>query len=149
MKTEILKYPNKNLNKISKKVSDEEGLKIAKKLLKYVGNNNGLSAIQLGITATVFVFNTNKINPIPKFQIVINPKIISHGREKCVCIEGCLSCPESELVKRWKKVVVRYYDGVKSVREDLTGSSAQIFQHEFDHLQGILICDKNNKNVVK
>lgn len=148
MKTEILKYPNKKLNKISKKVSVEEGLKIGKKLLKYVGNNNGLSAIQIGIPATVFIFNTNKINPISKFQIVINPKIISHGREKCVCTESCLSCPESKSVKRWKKIVVRYHDGEKSVRQELTGVSAQIFQHEFDHLQGILISDENNKNVL-
>ena len=58
-------------------------------------------------------------------------------------IEGCLSFPLISLrIKRFDKIKVRYYnqDG-KAIRKTLTGFMSKLFQHELDHLKGILMIE--------
>ena len=112
----------------------------------------GMAAIQLGIKKRYFVivYEVTKEDDIEqKFDtyIVVNPKIISHS-EELICAdqgEGCLSVNrETEgYVKRYARVKVEGYDinGKKQViraREELSIA----FQHEIDHLNGILFVDK-------
>ena len=59
--------------------------------------------------------------------------------------EGCLSVPGKKgAVPRYSKVVVSYKDPLtlKTVRETVEGFTAVIFQHETDHLEGVLYTDK-------
>lgn len=112
----------------------------------------GMAAIQLGIKKRYFVVVyevTKEDDEEQKFEtyILVNPKIISHSEELIAADvgEGCLSVNrETEgYVKRYARVKVEAYDleGNKIVvraREEL----AIAFQHELDHLDGILFTDK-------
>ena len=121
--------------------------------LKYtmaVESGVGIAAPQVGIARNIFLF-TRIDKPTKDVQVAINPKIVNHS-EETVCFEGdgCLSIPgQSGTSKRYKWIDVEYYtengelikerlhSGART--EDFTGV---IFQHEFDHLQGILYIDK-------
>jgi len=75
---------------------------------------------------------------------LINPKIIKKSREKSVLEEGCLSFPNIFLtIKRAKRVEVRALniEGKEIVLKG-EGIMAHIFQHEIDHLDGILFFDR-------
>src|SRR3989338_7851246 len=74
----------------------------------------------------------------------INPVLIKLSREKEVLDEGCLSVrPLYGKIKRSKKATIRAYDERGSFFErGASGLLAQIFQHEADHLEGILFIDK-------
>jgi peptide deformylase len=86
----------------------------------------------------------------PGIEIVeeayFNPEIIWHSSGKTTFKEGCLSIPEIyEDVLRPERIRVIYSntDGA-SIEEELEGIKARIFQHEYDHLRGILFIDKIN-----
>jgi peptide deformylase len=103
-----------------------------------------LAAPQIGYSKRVFVvsphiFDTGIIVPL----IYINPVIIKRSRDKKVMEEGCLSCRWLYgKTKRSSRVTVRAFDekGNEFVQEG-KGLLAQIFQHEIDHLDGILFID--------
>jgi peptide deformylase len=97
----------------------------------------GLAAPQVGINEQIFVVDTGK-----EIFAAINPKIIkSAGSE--VMEEGCLSIPRVLVdVKRAKTLWVEFVDQEnRHIRAQLTGLTAKVFQHEYDHLQGKLILD--------
>lgn len=117
----------------------------------------GMAAIQLGIKKRYFVvvYETTKEDDLEQtFEnyIIVNPKIISHSEEMIAADvgEGCLSVNrETEgYVKRYARIKIEGYDidGNKIViraREEL----AIAFQHELDHLDGILFIDKLTDDV--
>ena len=112
----------------------------------------GMAAIQLGIKKRYFVVVhevTEEDDLEQKFDtyIIVNPKVISHSEEMIAADvgEGCLSVNRETdgYVKRYARIKVEGYDleGNKIViraREEL----AIAFQHELDHLDGILFTDK-------
>ena len=79
-----------------------------------------------------------------KRTVLINPKITSFSREKILFEEGCLSLPgEFFLVERSERITVRYEDEEgREVKRRASGLFAIVVQHEVDHLDGILICDR-------
>ena len=100
----------------------------------------GLAAPQVGINEQIFVVDTGK-----QAFVAINPKILkSVGTETME--EGCLSIPRVLVdVKRAKTVWVEFTDQEnRLIRAELSGLTAKVFQHEFDHLQGKLILDYLN-----
>ncbi len=77
-------------------------------------------------------------------QVYINPKIVKTSRKKVLMEEGCLSVRYLYgQVKRSEKVTIEALDekGQKITR-GATGLLAEIFQHEIDHLEGVLFIDK-------
>ncbi len=79
--------------------------------------------------------------------IFINPVIVKHSFFKESGDEGCLSVPNLfGDVRRWKSVTVHYQDrnGEKK-KIKATGLQARVFQHEIDHINGILFIDKAEK----
>lgn len=110
----------------------------------------GIAAPQIGISRNIFLFT--KINdPQHPVIVALNPKIIDHPIET-VCFErdGCLSIPGvsgNSIRYPWVEVEYTNENG-ELVREKLEGYSRQedftgvIFQHEYDHLQGVLFIDK-------
>ena len=76
----------------------------------------------------------------------INPEIVKLSRDKAILDEGCLSVrPLYGKIKRSRKATVRAYDENGNLFErGASGLLAQIFQHETDHLEGILFIDKAN-----
>ncbi len=110
----------------------------------------GLAFIQLGIPKNIFVIVEEVDNNKFKNYIVINPKIVSHSEELIYVGEGegCLSINREicGIVPRYARMNVEFQDidGNKKslrVREDISVA----FQHEMDHLNGILFIDKIDK----
>lgn len=81
---------------------------------------------------------------VPVEKAFLNPVILHHDDHTIWYNEGCLSIPGIyEDVIRPEKVEVRYRDlNFDWKEETLTGLEARIFQHEYDHLQGILFVDR-------
>lgn len=107
----------------------------------------GLAAPQIGISKRAFVIDTTSLEEedLPLLQkIYINPQIIEYSADKSYFSEGCLSIPGIfEDVLRPASVRVVYCDeAFKQKDEWLNGTLARIFQHELDHLNGILFTDK-------
>lgn len=107
----------------------------------------GLSAVQVGVLKRIFVVVEELEKNKFKNYIVINPKVISHSEEEIFVGEGegCLSVDRDVegIVPRYARMTVEAYDENGKpyqirVREDISIA----FQHEIDHLNGILFVDK-------
>ena len=97
----------------------------------------GLSANQIGISERVFVM----ILHMETEEIItcFNPRIIKRYKDCGWFEEGCLSFPDEIInVNRPNRIVVKYEDEDKKEHKiKLDGFAARVFQHEFDHLEGI------------
>ena len=97
----------------------------------------GLSANQIGIEERVFVmmYDMDTQETITCF----NPKIIKTYGDPVWFEEGCLSYPDKIInVERPDRIVVKYEDEDEKVHKlKLDGFTARVFQHEYDHLEGI------------
>lgn len=110
----------------------------------------GIAAPQVGVAKNVFLFTRIDKADYPVIA-AINPKIVNHP-EETICFErdGCLSIPGINGNSiRYPWVDVEYTDeNGNLIQERLEGYSREtdftgiVFQHEFDHLQGILFIDK-------
>lgn len=109
----------------------------------YLYEGVGLAAPQVGVSLRLFVMDSREENNKGK-KVVINPEILEYLGEEVSEEEGCLSIPEIfEDVYRPEGVKVRYQDiNGNVIEEELHGYQARIFQHEYDHLEGILFVDK-------
>ncbi len=148
----IIKYGSPILRKHSIKVSEEDDLlQITQDLfetLKKAGGI-GLAAPQVSILKRAFVIAISPLiienKEVEKYeQAFLNPEIIEFGEEENYFQEACLSIPDiSEDVLRPEKIKVRYYDtNFNRIEEELNGLKSRVFQHEYDHLEGILFIDK-------
>lgn len=107
----------------------------------------GLAGPQVGLLKSIFVIDTTPLenDGIEPFEkVYLNPEVLDYDTNKTFYDEGCLSIPGIyEDVKRPEKVEVRYRDlNFDQKEEILDGLVARIFQHEYDHLQGILFVDR-------
>jgi len=102
----------------------------------------GLAAPQVGLSRQIIIVSTAN-----GLLALINPKLSQRSLRKEIEEEGCLSCPEDMgLVKRSRSVVVKAFDAQgKKFEFKAEGLFARVIQHEFDHLKGILIIDKFEK----
>ena len=100
-------------------------------------NGVGLSVNQIGIEERAFcmMIDVETEETITCF----NPQIIKSYNKEVVLEEGCLSYPDVFLnAKRPDSVVVKYEDANgKLHKEKLTGFTSRVFQHEYDHMEGI------------
>ena len=106
----------------------------------------GLAAPQIGILEQVIVieFGDEEDPEAPsKLYAVVNPEIVRASDEKVMGVEGCLSIPGIVGdVERSTSVMVRGQNrNGKKVKYKLDGWVARIFQHEIDHLSGVLFTD--------
>lgn len=115
-----------------------------------------LAAPQVGEAVRIFIVSGRALaraaqdeddesepTPLPD-QVYINPELMSVSRKKIDKHEGCLSVRgQWGMVPRSEKATVRAYDenGVRFTR-GASGFLAHIFQHEMDHLEGVLYTDK-------
>ncbi len=110
----------------------------------------GLAAPQVGISERLIVieYGDDEDEEKPKkLFAVINPEIIEASEEKVEGIEACLSIPQLVgEVERNERIVVRGYNRHgKAVKIKVNGWLARIFQHEIDHLEGVLFTDRATK----
>lgn len=116
-------------------------------ILKY--NGIGLAAPQIGSNLRVIIVGRQSKNG-NVFMAMVNPKIEKQSQQSCFADEGCLSYPGVIVrVKRSKRVRVSCVDGLSRIKLSLSGHTARVFQHEFDHLNGIcLVGDEWRRKVV-
>ena len=163
----LVTLPNEVLRKKSENVplplTNEDDLLI-QKMMFHVQNSQekdtkfqpavGVAAVQYGILKNVFYILIKDDNDKVIFSdALINPKMIGHSEVKLSLKEGegCLSVnenyPKQEgYVFRYNRVIIKAYSYFekKEKRYDLSGYSAIVAQHEYDHLQGKLFIDHIN-----
>ncbi len=102
----------------------------------------GLSANQVGLNYKMFVMGAGESQ-----YFIFNPEIISMSTDHIVMDEGCLSFPGIYIkVNRPSTIKVRFQNKKGEVREEtLTGLTARIFLHEYDHMEGITLKQKVSK----
>ena len=141
---------------VSKTGSDKGLMEDLMVTLKEV-NGVGIAAPQVYESKRIFIIHSYP-NPrypkAPKFGpiAVINPEIISNSEAVVEDWEGCLSIPGIRaLVPRYKEITVEYQtrEGKKE-RKKFKDFLARIFQHELDHLNGLVYLDriKSTKDIV-
>ena len=121
----------------------------------YEANGVGLAAPQVGIAIRLFIVDASPFADDDELteeeqkqltgfkKVFINPQIEESG-EEWAFNEGCLSIPDiREDVYRQEEIQIRYWDeNFKEHTEQYTGLVARVIQHEFDHIEGVLITDK-------
>jgi peptide deformylase len=144
---EIVKYPDPVLAKRGEAVTafDDRLKTLVEEMFEsmYQAQGIGLAAPQIGISQRLTVIDVSfKKNPEEKI-VLINPEIVHREGEQYE-EEGCLSLPEiREKVKRAAKVKVRAQD-VEGEWFEIEGEEllSRAFQHEIDHLDGVLFIDR-------
>jgi len=146
---EVLKFPDKRLREVSKPITEvtDEIRSLAQDMcdVMYDEPGIGLAAPQVGEAVRLIVVDTEwtaedaERNPL----VLVNPEIAEREGE-IVWTEGCLSVPDYEAeVERAARVrlLARDLEGrpVEIVAEEL---QAVCFQHEIDHLDGVLFIDR-------
>jgi len=102
----------------------------------------GLAATQVGVLRRLFVFEPDEDGP----RALVNPVIVDRSDETEPDEEGCLSLQGVRVpVDRATRIVVEGKDeNGQDVRYELEGYAARVAQHEFDHLDGVLIIDRTD-----
>ena len=111
----------------------------------------GLAAPQVNVSKRIFALHLADTSDEPISFIAINPKIISHSVEKTYLTsgEGCLSVDRDVdgFVPRYTRITIKAFDkDGKEFKKRLRGLAAIAFQHELDHLNGIMFFDHIDKN---
>lgn len=158
----IVSYGNPVLKKLSKPITaDYDGLSVLIANMwetMYNGRGVGLAAPQIGLDIRLFVMDSEQLKEdededdedsdlrLTKGikKVFINPQIIEETGEPWVYEEGCLSIPDVRVkISRNETVKMRYQDEnfVEHV-EEFSEMNARIIQHEYDHLEGVLLTDR-------
>ena len=126
---------------------------LAHKLVKTLESTDGgvgLAAPQIGINRRVVAVQRVDKEGEP-IEVYANIFIEEKRGEPVAGPEGCLSVPDQRCdVMRHQDITIRYtdinsdrMDQPREIREDVSGFAAVIFQHEVDHLEGVLFIDKD------
>lgn len=149
------------LHSIAEEVTEEEFAdgsvkKLVKKMREALRSYNAegyvgvaIAAPQIGVAKRVFLVedqSTDRDAPLPAL-VAINPKLVKLSKKTAVVGEGCLSVPgRYGAVKRSVNATLRALDeNGEEYERGAGGLLAQIFQHECDHLDGILFIDRAEK----
>ena len=127
--------------------------KLASRMLKTVTSPEnlgvGIAAPQVGILKNMILVQRFDLDSTP-FEAYINPKITKYTKLKQPCLEGCLSIPDRmDTTKTRAYAILLEYDNLKGEHktEMIEDFTAVIFQHEIDHLNGILYLDHLDKEI--
>ncbi|KAF0699871.1 Aste57867_9581 [Aphanomyces stellatus] len=142
---------NSALRKVSHSVKDLNEIKpLVKSMKEIVGEYQGLGLAgpQVGVNQRLFLM----VKDLPEdedsvltYEAIINPKITAMSDEVTKDFEGCLSFPGYQgIVSRAEQIEVSYTTlNGEEVRDRVLGDlHARIFQHELDHLDGVMFLDK-------
>lgn len=137
---------------VTNDLNDEHLNILIKRMYKTVTDPNnpgvGLAAPQIGINRRVIWVQRFDFDKQP-LKVYLNPRILKYFETKTDYYEGCLSV-DGLRAKVWRPdtIVVEYtVPGEKPKKDTVFGFTSRIFQHEIDHLDGVLYMDRiDNKN---
>lgn len=156
----IVAYGDPVLRKVGKEIDKDypqlDKLIADMRETMYNANGLGLAAPQIGKDIRLFVIDASPFaedddlseeekEVFKNFnRVFINAKIIKEEGEEWAFNEGCLSIPDvREDVFRQETITIEYQDeNFESHTEVLGGLAARVFQHEYDHIDGVLFTDK-------
>jgi peptide deformylase len=143
----ILRWPDPRLSAVCTPAELSDDLRVlAADMLEtmYAAPGRGLAAPQVGHLVRLFVMDVTWKEGVRAPQVFLNPEIVALLGERVVGPEGCLSIPGPVTdVERSAAVQLRWTDFDGEVNEAvLTGFAAICVQHEYDHLDGILMLDR-------
>ena len=149
MELKIVEHPNDILNtKCDEASITDVSNELVDSMYDLMRNKNGvgLAATQIGVNKRFFLYSPDKSKA--NLKMILNPIITNHGKDIEYMAEGCLSVPnQKKELRRWRVIDVEYMEyknGVLSlVKETLKGWNARVFQHELDHLDGIICMFKD------
>jgi peptide deformylase len=140
----VLRAPAKEIGAEEVKTPEFQTLADEMAAFMIASNGVGLAANQIGISKKIIaVLEKDRIG------VYVNPEIVKMSKTTIESEEGCLSVPGVfGIVDRAKRIRVRALDCAgRRVEFDASGYVGTIFQHEIDHLNGILFIDKMKKRV--
>lgn len=119
-------------------------IEYSKELVKFMYDNNGygIASNQIGVPYRIFAMRGH-----PENFVCINPKIIDTSHETILLEEGCLTYPNLVIkIKRPRNIRVRFHTPNGDVKtEKFTGMTSRVFQHELDHLNGVLYFNRASR----
>ena len=142
---QIRQYPDPVLRMRAREVEafDEELAQLVHRMAQLMAGADGagLAATQVGVLRRVFVMRKGENGAT---MALVNPEVVGRGDELELDDEGCLSLQGLLLpVERSVAVTVKAKDPEGAdVKLELEGFAARAFQHELDHLDGVLILDR-------
>ncbi|XP_031264078.1 peptide deformylase 1B, chloroplastic/mitochondrial [Pistacia vera] len=150
----IVEYPDPILRARNKRIVtfDDNLKKLVDEMfdVMYKTDGIGLSAPQVGMNVQLMVFNPVGECGEGQEIVLINPRVNKYSKKKVLFNEGCLSFPGiCADVQRPESVKIDARD-INGTRFsfNLSGLPARVFQHEFDHLEGILFFDRMTEEVL-
>ncbi|QTD37464.1 peptide deformylase [Polaribacter batillariae] len=156
----IVAYGDPILRKVAVKIEpdykDLDKLITNMKETMYNASGVGLAAPQIGKAIRLFIIDASPFSEdedlsekeretLKNFnKVFINAQILEEEGDQWAFNEGCLSIPDvREDVFRQPKIIIQYQDeNFNTHTETLDGLAARVFQHEYDHIEGILFTDK-------
>ena len=142
---EVIHWPDPRLKKASEPVAvfNDELRTLARRMFELMREHKGvgLAAPQVGRNLRLFVMNAT--GEPGQDRVYVNPELSNlEGDDEAE--EGCLSLPEIHVnVVRAKKATMRARDlEGNPIEEAATGFAARVWQHEFDHLNGVMLTDR-------
>ncbi len=151
---EIITLPNPILRRKAHKVTDfgKEFRTLVEDMIETMRDapGVGLAAPQVAVPLRLIVieYGDDENDEAPKkLYIVANPEIIERSEEKIMGIEGCLSVPDLiGEVERYESITVKGQNRFgMPFKIKTSGWLARIFQHEIDHVEGIVYTDLTDK----
>lgn len=119
-------------------------IEFSQELVKFMYDRNGIgiAANQLGLPYRIFAMRA-----APENFVCFNPKVVQPSEAQVVLEEGCLTFPGLYVkIKRPQHIRVRFQTpNGDTLTKQFTGMTARIFQHELDHLDGIIFYNKANR----
>ncbi|KAM1565642.1 hypothetical protein ACFX1Z_044420 [Malus domestica] len=151
----IVEYPDPILRAKNKRIdSFDDNLKnLVDEMfdVMYKTDGIGLSAPQVGINVQLMVFNPVGERGEGEEIVLVNPRVTRYSQKTRPFNEGCLSFPGiyADVVRpETVKIDARDIKGARFT-VSLSGLPARVFQHEFDHLQGVLFFDRMSEGVLE
>jgi peptide deformylase len=149
MLIEVLQFPDARLREktlpIRQEEVDDELRQLAQDMADtmYDEPGIGLASTQVGVAKRLIVMDLDWTEGERNLRVLLNPEVI-HAEGQQVLEEGCLSVPDfTAEVQRAARVVVRARGlDWEELEFDATGLEAACFQHEIDHLDGVLFIDR-------
>jgi len=143
---EVVLYPDPILRKVSEPVQafDADLQAVVEAMLTRMRKSKGvgLAGPQVGLRSRILVLNPTDDGKDD--LVLVNPTILSRSGDRTVFEEGCLSFPGIYAeITRPDRCAVRYVDpSGESMEREFSGFVSRIVQHEYDHLEGILLVDR-------
>lgn len=145
----IIEYPHPLLRAPNAEVVafDDSLVALSREMfaIMYAAEGVGLAAPQLGVSKRLMVFNSAGDPEEAQLETVLaNPRIVDASAAVELDVEGCLSFPGFTAdVERAQTIIVEYCDLSGAARRaTYAGWEARIFQHEYDHLDGLVYVDR-------